>query len=159
MKTEQTKSKPERSQFAYGKVVFIEYSTARKGQHFMAVMVDKKVIARVYREYDPEKKRMIYTARENEGKEVLPPTENLYQLKKHFIENAKQRNQAMQIEERDDERKEKSQQAKQPAKEKEVKQQSKENAKEKTVTKQTAREEELRELREESQARENEIER
>jgi len=141
------------------KVVFIEYSTARKGQHFMAVMVDKKVIARVYREYDTEKKRMIYTAKDREGKEVLPPTENLYLLKKHFIDNAKQRNQAMQIEEQYDERKEKPQQEKQPAKEKEVKQQVKENPKEKTLTKQTTREEELRSLREESQERENELER
>ncbi|MBI4946490.1 MAG: hypothetical protein HY840_08830 [Bacteroidetes bacterium] len=95
MNTQNTQPKKQRSPFAYGKIVFIEYSTAEKGQHFMAVMQTedgkRQVIARFFREWDAENKKMKYTAKDREGKEIFPADFNLYALKKKFIEKAKEK--------------------------------------------------------------------
>ena len=76
-----------------GKTVFIEYSTAEKGQHFMTVVqtMDHKrqIIGRIYREYDKEKSKTNYTARDWAGNEVFKDTHDLSILKKKFIENGK----------------------------------------------------------------------
>ena len=76
-----------------GKTVFIEYSTADKGQHFMTVMQigegKRQIIGRVYRDYDKEKKKMIYAAKDWSGHEVFPGTDDIYTLKKKFVESGK----------------------------------------------------------------------
>lgn len=76
-----------------GKTVFIEYSTAEKGQHFMTVVqtMDHKrqIIGRIYREYDKEKGKSIYTANDWEGNPIFKDTHDLTSLKKKFIENGK----------------------------------------------------------------------
>lgn len=75
------------------KTVFIEYSTARKNQHFMTVVqvVDGKriIIGRIFREYDAEKKKTFYTAKAWEGSDIFFDTHELTALKKKFIEHGK----------------------------------------------------------------------
>ena len=75
------------------KTVFIEYSTAEKGQHFMTVMQNeqgkRQIIGRVFREYDKENKKMNYTAKDWAGNEIFADTKDLYAIKKKFTENGK----------------------------------------------------------------------
>jgi len=74
------------------KTVFIEYSTASKGQHFMTVVqtIDHKrqIIGRIYRQYDKEK-NMTYVATDWEGNSIFRDVHDLPTLKKKFIENGK----------------------------------------------------------------------
>ncbi|MBI4931423.1 MAG: hypothetical protein HY841_11710 [Bacteroidetes bacterium] len=76
-------------------VVFIEYSSAEKGQHFMTVMGKengrRKIEARIFRAFDPAEKKMKYTAKDREDKEIFPSDFNLYALKKKFIDKAKEK--------------------------------------------------------------------
>jgi hypothetical protein len=81
-------------------LAFIEYPKWEKGQHFLTVMEPtpdgkRKIGARVYKEYDKEKKQWIYTAKDKEGKETYPPDNNLYVLKKKFIEKVQQITQSL----------------------------------------------------------------
>ena len=73
-----------------GKTVFIEYSSAEKGQHFMTVVQtqDHKriIIGRIYREYDNEKKKTQYRATDFQGNQVFVDYKDIYTLKKKFIE-------------------------------------------------------------------------
>lgn len=75
------------------KIVFIEYSTARRGQHFMTVVNVSKgkrqIIGRIFRKYDAEKKKMFYTAKDWMGNDVFVDTHDLYALKQNFIECGK----------------------------------------------------------------------
>ena len=75
------------------KTVFIEYSTANKGQHFMTVMQNingqRNVIGRIYREYDKENKTTTYKATDSRGNQVFVDTPDLRGLKKQFIENGR----------------------------------------------------------------------
>ena len=95
METENNQTQKKRSPFAFSKVVFVEYSYAKKGQHFMTVMttVDrkKKIIGRIFKEYDQEAKKYNYKALDREGQPIFEPTQNLFELKKKFIENEKTR--------------------------------------------------------------------
>lgn len=50
----------------------------------------RKIVARIFREYDSVLKQMKYTAKDREGKEIFPEITSLYDLKKKFVENAKQ---------------------------------------------------------------------
>jgi len=74
-------------------VVFIEYSTTQKGQHFMTVMGKengrRKIVARIFREFDPVEKKMKYTAKDREGIEMFSDF-NLYAMKKTFVDKAKE---------------------------------------------------------------------
>ena len=76
-----------------GKTVFIEYSTAEKGQHFMTVINyadgKRKIVGRIFSEYDKEKKQMNYTATDWAGNQIFADTEKLYDLKNKFIERGK----------------------------------------------------------------------
>ena len=77
-------------------LAFIEYPKWEKGQHFLTVMEPtpdgkRKIGARVYKEYDKEKKQCIYTAKDKEGKEIYPPDNNLYALKKKFIDSVNEK--------------------------------------------------------------------
>lgn len=94
METQNTTTKKQRSPFAYGQVVFIEYSIPKKG-HFMTVMgkVDGKkiIIGRVFKTYDQELKKYTYSAVDREGNAVFEPTQNLYELKQKFIAQEKTR--------------------------------------------------------------------
>jgi hypothetical protein len=73
------------------KTVFIEYSTAEKGQHFMTVVenVDHKrvIIGRIFREYNSETKQTKYLATDFAGNQVFADTNELYALKKKFVEH------------------------------------------------------------------------
>jgi hypothetical protein len=93
METQNTKSKNQTSPSE--QVVFIEYSTVKKGQHFMTVMSKengrRKIQARIFREWDGVEKKMKYTAKDREGKEIFPADFNLYALKKKFTEAAKEK--------------------------------------------------------------------
>lgn len=75
------------------KIVFIEYSSNKPGQHFMTVMknVDgkRRIIGRIFREYDPENKKTVYTARDWAGNPVFQDIPDLTSLKKSFIEHSK----------------------------------------------------------------------
>ena len=73
-------------------VVFVEYSTAEKGQHFMTVMGKengrRKIVARIFKEFDTVEKKFRYTAKDREGQEMFSDF-NLYAMKKSFIDHAK----------------------------------------------------------------------
>ena len=75
------------------KTVFIEYSTANKGQHFMTVMQNtngqRNVIGRIYREYDKENKKTTYKATDSKGNQVFANFSELRDIKKQFIENGR----------------------------------------------------------------------
>ncbi|MFH2141269.1 MAG: hypothetical protein ABIJ97_02515 [Bacteroidota bacterium] len=75
------------------KTVFIEYSTFRKGQHFMTVVhVEKgkrQIIGRIFKVYDKEKEKNIYYAKDSMGNDVFVDTKELYALKKQFKECGK----------------------------------------------------------------------
>jgi hypothetical protein len=75
------------------KTVFIEYSTFRKGQHFMTVVnVEKgkrQIIGRIFKVYDKENEKYIYYAKDSMGNDVFVDTKDLYALKKNFIECGK----------------------------------------------------------------------
>lgn len=74
-------------------VVFVEYSSAEKGQHFMTVMGKengrRKIVARIFREFDTVEKKMKYTAKDREGIEMFSDF-NLYAMKKTFVDKAKE---------------------------------------------------------------------
>ncbi len=74
-----------------GKTVFIEYSTANKGQHFMTVVQnlnhDRIIIGRIYREYDSETKKYNYMATDFDGNKVFADYKDLYAIKKQFVEH------------------------------------------------------------------------
>jgi hypothetical protein len=93
METQNTTNQKQQSSPAYSKVVFIEYASAKKGQHFITVMGRpdgrKQIIGRIFKEYDKENKKYMYTAADREGKSLFESTPNLYELKKQFIENEK----------------------------------------------------------------------
>ena len=75
------------------KTVFIEYSTFRKGQHFMTVVhVEKgkrQIIGRIFKVYDKEKEKFSYYAKDWAGNDVFVDTKDIYALKKNFIECGK----------------------------------------------------------------------
>ena len=94
-----SKTKSQRSPFAYSKIVFTEYGYAKQGQHFMKVesRVDgKKVfLAKVFKTYDGDAKKFIYNAVGREDKPLFEPTQNIYELKKQFIANEQELVQAI----------------------------------------------------------------
>jgi hypothetical protein len=77
----------------FDKTVFIEYSSAKKGQHFMTVIqtVDHKriIIGRIYRKYDKENKQTNYLATDWMGNPAFIDTHDLTTLKKKFKDNGK----------------------------------------------------------------------
>ncbi len=74
-----------------GKTVFVEYSTADKGQHFMTVVQNKDhhriIIGRIYREYDKENKKYKFYAADYANNQVFADYKDLYAIKKQFIEH------------------------------------------------------------------------
>jgi len=74
--------------------VFIEYSSTEKGQHFMTVMQNgngqRKIIARVFREYDQENKKTKYVAKDHQGNQIFADIPDLMSLKKKFAEKGKE---------------------------------------------------------------------
>lgn len=74
-----------------GKTVFVEYSTANKGQHFMTIVqtMDHRriIIGRIYRDYDKETKKTNYIATDFDGNKVFVDEKDLYAIKKKFIEH------------------------------------------------------------------------
>lgn len=83
------------------KTVFIEYSSANKGQHFMTVVqnVDHKriIIGRIFREYDNETKKSKYRATDFAGNQVFVDYKDLYAIKKQFIEHGQNLAQNVQL--------------------------------------------------------------
>jgi hypothetical protein len=77
------------------KVMFIEYTEWKKGQHAISAIIKGpgerhgRVAARIFIDFAGEPKKAIYTARDNEGNNLYPPTEKLWELKKTIKENAK----------------------------------------------------------------------
>jgi hypothetical protein len=75
------------------KTVFVEYSSAEKGQHFMTVIqiVDgkRKIIGRVYRVYDKENKKMNYIATDWADNQIFKDAHDLLTIKKKYIESGK----------------------------------------------------------------------
>jgi|GEM_PF-1438920 len=75
------------------KTVFIEYSSARKGQHFMTVVQtlnhDRVIIGRIYREYNPETQKSKYMACDFTGKQIFFDTPDLNELKNKFKKTGK----------------------------------------------------------------------
>ncbi|MBP6977637.1 MAG: hypothetical protein KBB71_04915 [Lentimicrobiaceae bacterium] len=75
------------------KTVFIEYSSARKGQHFMTVVQtinhDRVIIGRIFREYDPNTKQSKYFATDFTGTQVFYNVSDLAELKSRFKNSGK----------------------------------------------------------------------
>ena len=75
------------------KTIFIEYSTSEIGQHFMTVMQygngQRKIIGRVYREYDKENNKIKYIATDHKGSPIFLDSVGLTELKKKFVEKGK----------------------------------------------------------------------
>lgn len=74
-----------------GKTVFVEYSTANKGQHFMTVVQNQNhqriIVGRIYREYDRENKKYKYYATDFANNQVFADYKDLHAIKKQFIEH------------------------------------------------------------------------
>jgi hypothetical protein len=70
------------------KTVFIEYSTARKGQHFMTVVQtlnhERVIIGRIYRDYNPETKKTYYRAYDFDGNQIFFNVQDISELKNKF---------------------------------------------------------------------------
>ena len=93
MNTKHQKSKTE--QYSLSRLIVMHYLSAEKGQHSYTVLYrndngTKQVIGRIYREYDPIAKKITYHAKDWQGNEIFTPTQNLYEVKKQFKENAQQ---------------------------------------------------------------------
>ncbi|TAL60527.1 MAG: hypothetical protein EPN85_07030 [Bacteroidetes bacterium] len=93
MNTTGTKSEKQRSSFS--KVVLMEYLSAGKGQHSYTVLYrnddgSKQLLGRIYREYNPDMKRNIYSIKDPQGNLLFDSTENLYQLKKEIKAKAEE---------------------------------------------------------------------
>ncbi len=75
------------------KTVFIEYSSARKGQHFMTVVQtmnhERVIIGRIFREYDPHTKQSKYFANDFTGTQVFYNVSDLAELKNRFKNSGK----------------------------------------------------------------------
>ena len=75
------------------KTVFIEYSSARPGQHFMTVVqtVDHEriTIGRIYRDYDPKNKKITYRAYDFSGNRIFGESPSVSDLKEKFKKNGK----------------------------------------------------------------------
>jgi hypothetical protein len=75
------------------KTVFVEYSSADKGQHFMTVMYvedgKRKIIGRIYKEYDPEIKKYTCRAQDWSGTPVFVDYKRISELKTKFINHGK----------------------------------------------------------------------
>lgn len=75
------------------KTVFIEYSSARKGQHFMTVVQtinhERVIIGRIFREYNPEIKRSYYQAYDFAGNQVFVNCFDISELKNKFKKSGK----------------------------------------------------------------------
>lgn len=73
------------------KTVFIEYSSNAPGQHFMTVMGyvngQRRIIGKIFKEYDTENKKMVYTAKDASNNSVFSEVPDLMTLKKRFIEH------------------------------------------------------------------------
>jgi hypothetical protein len=72
------------------KTVFIEYSTSRKGQHFMTIVQvyngKRVIIGRMFRTYDEGEKKTIYRATDWAGTPIFTDIKDLSTLKKKYIE-------------------------------------------------------------------------
>lgn len=81
------------------KTIFIEYSSANKGQHFMTVVQtenhNRTIIGRIFREYDTATKKTKYLATDFAGNRVFVDDKDLSTLKRHFIESGKSLAQAV----------------------------------------------------------------
>jgi len=75
------------------KTIFIEYSTSEIGQHFMTVMQNgngqRKIIGRVYRQYNKENNKTKYIATDHTGSPIFLDTAGLTDLKRKFVEKGK----------------------------------------------------------------------
>ena len=73
------------------KTVFIEYSSNAPGQHFMTVMGyvngQRRIIGKIFKEYDTENKKMVYNAINANNNSVFSEVPDLMTLKKRFIEH------------------------------------------------------------------------
>jgi hypothetical protein len=76
-----------------GKTVFIEYSTAKKGQHFMTVVQtmnhERVIVGRIYRDYNPETKKTYYRAYDFAGNQVFVNCFDISELKNKFKRSGK----------------------------------------------------------------------
>lgn len=77
----------------FSKTVFIEYSSAREGQHLITVVqkVDhnRVIIGRIYRDFDPQTKKANYRACDFQGNQMFSNDHDLYTLKNKFKEHGK----------------------------------------------------------------------
>jgi hypothetical protein len=75
------------------KTVFIEYSSARKGQHFMTVVQtvnhERIIIGRIFREYNPEIKKTYYKAYDFQGNRIFGDSLDISELKNKFKKSGK----------------------------------------------------------------------
>lgn len=75
------------------KTVFIEYSSARHGQHFMTVVQtmnhDRIIVGRIYREYKQETKKTFYKAYDFNGEQIFGDGLDLSDLKNKFKKNGR----------------------------------------------------------------------
>lgn len=75
------------------KTVFIEYSSARQGQHFMTVVQtmnhERVIVGRIYRDYNPETKKTYYRAYDFAGNQVFVNCFDISELKNKFKKSGK----------------------------------------------------------------------
>jgi hypothetical protein len=75
------------------KTVFIEYSSARQGQHFMTVVQtidhERIIIGRIYREYNPETKKTYYKAYDFNADQIFGNGYDISELKNKFKKSGK----------------------------------------------------------------------
>lgn len=75
------------------KTVFIEYSSARQGQHFMTVVQtvdhERVIVGRIYRDYNPEIKKTYYRAYDFNGDQIFGNGYDISELKNKFKRSGK----------------------------------------------------------------------
>lgn len=75
------------------KTVFIEYSSARKGQHFITVVQtidhERVIVGRIFRDYNPEIKKTYYQAYDFNGDQIFGNGCDISELKNKFKKSGK----------------------------------------------------------------------
>jgi hypothetical protein len=74
-------------------IEFREYAKNKRGQHFMTIIVHLKgrnvITGYMYREYDKESGKMIYTAKDSNGNPVFEDIKDKYKIMNGFKESGK----------------------------------------------------------------------
>lgn len=72
---------------------FLEFGKPQNGKHTLAIIKEPdqkrgRVAAHIFINYEGDPKKAVYVAKDNEGNELFPPSDKLWQLKQSIKQNA-----------------------------------------------------------------------